>query len=130
MRTDAEPFLQRIRAYPDDDSHRLIYADWLDEQGAPEVHRAAFIRVQVALAGLPRDDPRRSLLLVEERALLDANREHWEAPLRGLASGLQFRRGFVDEVNVTARQYLRHAEGLFAAGPIRHLHLLDVGGHG
>src|SRR5262245_15983724 len=113
MQTDAEPFLQRIRAFPDDDVHRLIFADWLEEQGGRATDRAAFIRVQVALAGLPADNPRRSALLVAERDLLDAYREEWEAPFRGLASAPVFRRGFVDEVKVTARQYLRHAHELF-----------------
>src|SRR5215213_6615370 len=54
MQTDAEPFLQRIRAYPDDDVPRLIFADWLDERAAAlpardraEAHdRAEFIRIQ------------------------------------------------------------------------------------
>ncbi|MDB5309399.1 MAG: hypothetical protein JWO38_3601 [Gemmataceae bacterium] len=143
MQTDAEPFLQRIRAFPDDDVPRLIFADWLEEQGGREtspakgpagsgpgsdVARAAFIRVQVALAGLPDDDPRRGGLLVAERELLDAHRDEWEGPFRRLATGLVFRRGFVDEVNVDARQYLRHAHELFAAGPIRHIHLLNAGG--
>ena len=27
--------MQRIRAYPDDDAPRLVFADWLDEQGDP-----------------------------------------------------------------------------------------------
>src|SRR4051812_25716015 len=97
MQTDAEPFLQRIRAFPDDDVPRLIFADWLEEQGGRDTDRAAFIRVQVALAGLPEDHPRRSALLVAERDLLDRHHEAWEAPFRGLASGLVFRRGFVDE---------------------------------
>ena len=119
MPSDSEPFLQRIRAFPDDDSHRLIFADWLEEQGTREANRAAFIRIQVALASLPSDDPRRPTLLVAERELLDAYREEWEGPLRGLATGPEFRRGFVEEVKVAARQFLRHADELFAAGPIR-----------
>ena len=41
MPSDAEPFLQRIRAFPDDDAQRLIYADWLEEQGDP---RGPFLR--------------------------------------------------------------------------------------
>jgi uncharacterized protein (TIGR02996 family) len=127
MPTDAEPFLQRIRAHPDDDVPRLIFADWLDEQGGGCAARAAFIRVQLALAGLADDDPSRTALLTAERDLFDTHREEWEAPFRGLAAGLEFRRGFVDEVKIAARQYLRHAHELFAAGPIRHLHLLDVG---
>lgn len=45
--TDAD-FLRAILAAPDDDAPRLIYADWLDENGKPE--RAEFIRVQCQLA--------------------------------------------------------------------------------
>ena len=55
MQTEAEAFLQRIRAYPDDDAPRLVFADWLDEQGDP---RGDFIRVQVALAQLEREGRR------------------------------------------------------------------------
>ena len=127
MPSDAEPFLQRIRAFPDDDAPRLIFADWLDEQGGRESDRAAFIRIQVALANIHPEDVRRPGLLVSERDLLDANKSDWEAPVRGLGTGPVFRRGFVEEVKVAARQFLRHADELFAAGPIRHIHLLDVG---
>ncbi|MBX9585185.1 MAG: TIGR02996 domain-containing protein [Gemmataceae bacterium] len=127
MGTD-EPFLRRVRAYPDDDGPRLILADWLDEQGGPAADRAVFIRVQLALAGLPADDPHRPDLLAAERALLDRYGDVWSAPFRGLATGLEFRRGFVDEVRVPARVFVREAARLFAAGPIRHLHLLDLGG--
>ena len=71
MQTEAEAFLQRIRAYPDDDAQRLIFADWLDEQGDP---RGRFVRVQLALAHLPDGDRARGALVAEERQLLDAHR--------------------------------------------------------
>jgi uncharacterized protein (TIGR02996 family) len=157
MQTDAEPFLQRIRAYPDDDVPRLIFADWLDEQARwlqpaqrdAATARAEFIRVQIALAQPPESadasgpDPRTPTppanrataesdrlrqLQVAERELLDAHRAEWAAPFDGLATGPEFRRGFVEEVKIDARRYLRHAHELFAAGPIRHIHLLDIGG--
>lgn len=47
---DRDSFLRAILAAPDDDVPRLIFADWLDENGEPE--RAEFIRVQCELAGL------------------------------------------------------------------------------
>lgn len=135
MLTDAEPFLQRIRAFPDDDVPRLIYADWLDEQASelppserdPVLARAEFIRIQIALARVAEDDERRSNLLVAERELLDAYRENWSAAFRGLATGLEFQRGFVEKVTIDPRQYLRRANELFAAGPIRHIKLNEGG---
>ena len=42
-------------AHPDEDTPRLAYADWLDENGDPD--RAAFIRTQCRLADLPPNDP-------------------------------------------------------------------------
>src|SRR5262245_27205938 len=125
MLTEAEAFLPRIRAYPDDDAQRLIFADWLDEQGDP---RGRFIRVQLALAHLPEDDPARERLLITENELLAALRKEWETPFRGLATGLVFRRGFVDELNVEGRHFVRHAHEIFDASPVRHVHLLDLGG--
>lgn len=119
-------FLERVRERPDSDEPRLIYADWLDEQGDP---RGEFIRTQVALARLPEYDRRRGDLIQIEQDLLARHAEVWAAPFRGLATGPVFRRGFVDEVKVTARQFLAHADALFAAGPVRHLHLLDLGSH-
>lgn len=60
-------FMADIRAAPDDDSPRLIYADWLHDHGDPE--RAEFIRVQCELARLPADDPRRDALAFREMRL-------------------------------------------------------------
>ncbi len=146
MQTEAEAFLQRIRAYPDDDAPRLIFADWLEEQGERfpgAAERAKFIRVQIALARMAEEEVRdtdlgntartereeaRGNLLNDERILLDAHREEWTAPFKAVASGPELRRGFVEEVKVVARQFLRHAYELFDAGPLRHIHLLDVGG--
>ena len=45
MTSDGDALRRAIVARPDDDTLRLIFADWLDENGRPE--RAAFIRAQV-----------------------------------------------------------------------------------
>src|SRR5262249_41365819 len=45
-----EPLLNAILRQPEDDVVRLVYADWLEENGAPA--RAEFIRVQCRLATL------------------------------------------------------------------------------
>lgn len=48
--SDRDKFVRQICEQPADDTHRLVYADWLDEHGEPE--RAEFIRVQVGIARL------------------------------------------------------------------------------
>jgi uncharacterized protein (TIGR02996 family) len=49
----AAAFLAAVCAAPDDDTPRLAFADWLEEQG--ETERAEFIRVQVELASVEAD---------------------------------------------------------------------------
>lgn len=45
--TERDAFLAKILAEPDEDTHRLVFADWLEEYGH-EPARAEFIRQQVA----------------------------------------------------------------------------------
>jgi uncharacterized protein (TIGR02996 family) len=66
--THDNAFRRDIIENPDDDTPRLVYADWLDEHGQPE--RAEFIRVQCELARMPAGDPRRAELEARERELL------------------------------------------------------------
>jgi uncharacterized protein (TIGR02996 family) len=42
---NVESFLAALREEPDDDERRLVFADWLDDQGDAE--RGAFVRRQV-----------------------------------------------------------------------------------
>ncbi|MDW8244817.1 MAG: TIGR02996 domain-containing protein [Thermogemmata sp.] len=135
---------QRIRAYPDDDLPRLVYADWLDERGDP---RGEFIRLQIARArlekligssvgggclpeGLRRLHPAYYQAYVRlrqrENLLLVRHRAEWLTPFRGLISGEEFRRGFVESVKIAARTFLEHAARLFALTPLRHVQILDL----
>src|SRR5262245_32529246 len=53
--SDEAAFLRAILADPADDAPRLVYADWLDEQGTPEAAaRAAFLRTTAAHAAAAR----------------------------------------------------------------------------
>src|SRR5436309_8343756 len=61
-------FLDAIKENPDDDTPRLILADWLMENG-DEV-RGEFLQLQCRLAPLAEDDPNRAALVAREVELL------------------------------------------------------------
>jgi|SRR5579883_697815 len=71
--SDESALLAAIFAYPDEDTPRLIYADWLEEHGQPE--RAEFIRLQITLTSeyTTADDNRHDKLEEEYRAVWTAH---------------------------------------------------------
>jgi carbon storage regulator CsrA len=110
--------LEAIRAAPADEVPRLIYADWLEEQGDP---RGEFIRVQCALAQLPQGDPRRSARAERERALGDEHGQTWRSDLPPVLRHQPFVRGFVEVAGLAVPEFHCHAPVVFASAPVRHL---------
>lgn len=78
MRT-REALLQAIADDPTDDELRLIYADWLEEDGDPA--RAEFIRVQIELASLPWPSERATVLSARAQALQHEHGQRWKEEL-------------------------------------------------
>src|SRR5262249_41089389 len=116
-----EAFQRSIIEAPDDDTPRLAYADWLEEQGDPD--RAEFIRVQCRLAVLDVDAPQRRGL---QRRAYELLADHWgecAAPRVGHVRRWQFRRGFVEQVKMEAGQFLKEAKWLLDFAPIQELHV-------
>src|SRR6516162_2062254 len=90
-------FLQAIIESPDDDTPRLVFADWLDDHDQPQ--RAEFIRVQIERARLSEDDAKQSELRERENSLLETCREAWLEPIPAcMREFARFRRGFVERV--------------------------------
>jgi uncharacterized protein (TIGR02996 family) len=85
---------------PEDDTPRLVYADWLEEHGGEaERARAEFIRIQIQRTSLEERDGRHAPLEARERQLLVANGRGWVgAEVQGLYCQLQFRRGFIERL--------------------------------
>lgn len=96
MTDDGAHLLQAILDEPADDTHRLVYADWLEENG--QTDREEFIRVQIELArdwGPVNDDgikswltpagernyPRFAYLAKRERELLPLARQWIGVPM-------------------------------------------------
>jgi uncharacterized protein (TIGR02996 family) len=101
MSTEAS-LLAEIRALPDDDVPRLVYADWLEDQGDSD--RAEFIRLQVRLARAPEHSPERFELEEQSEDLLAQHQRDWLAHLPKWVRelGLTFRRGMPEEAVVTS----------------------------
>lgn len=118
--TDIEQaFLQAIRHQPDDNTPRLLYADWLDEQGRGD--RAEFVRIQCALARLPETLEhldRRLALQERARQLLAAHEHEWVTPTQ---LDLTWRRGFLDEVTITTDDDPAELDALAAQHPLSSL---------
>ncbi len=117
--THHDAFLQAILEAPDDDTPRLVYADWLTDQDDP---RGEFIRVQCRLARMDAADPGRPVLEARERELLARHQDEWLGPLCPLLSRGTFRRGFLDVVAVPARVYLEQAAIIWPA-TVRHVEI-------
>jgi uncharacterized protein (TIGR02996 family) len=124
-RSQADVFLEAILDNPDEDTPRLIYADWLDERGDPtSVARAEFIRIQCTLAKERRTAPRRETLETREQQLIEEYGGEWVRPIFRLLRSWDFHRGFIDEVGLWPDTFLAHTDQLFRRAPIQHLRLV------
>jgi len=144
-------FLAAIVADPDDDTARLVAADFLEENG--DTRRAAFIRIQVELARLETAGEGKSLqvdqLRAKERVILgplSLDWKFWSAEAcpelvkvrsRGDsaldvevigAESLVWRRGFVEAVVCRADDWLHHGMAIRDRNPIRDLALTATDG--
>jgi uncharacterized protein (TIGR02996 family) len=91
--SDEDGLLAAIWAEPHDDTPRLVYADWLDENG--QSPRAEFIRVQIELARRDPWDDHAVELTAREGALSDLHAAEWKAKLPQRWHSSPFHRGFL-----------------------------------
>lgn len=141
--THEEAFLEDILEQPDDDAPRLIFADWLEENGDPD--RAEFIRIRVEQAHGPSARAKRAARLIED------NWDRWVKPLclladdtalrhhrwlnsrpRVSASKLvhEFPRGFIPSFALRASTFLAKTDAILALTALTRLRLDQAGGLG
>nr|HEX4318000.1 TIGR02996 domain-containing protein [Kofleriaceae bacterium] len=125
---DADPTIAKlvaaIRATPDDDAPRLVYADALEERG--HVARANLVRLQCRRAPLAASDGEAAELDREIAQLLADHGPAWRAalpPLRGV-TWTEFSRGFVTGARVDRVATLYElADAIRVAAPIERVEL-------
>jgi uncharacterized protein (TIGR02996 family) len=128
---DRHAFLRAICEGPDDDGPRLVFADWLEEQGDP---RGEFIRLQVQRHQLPVSDlDGRRHLSAREDELTRQYGAQWrrELPyLSGIAWGV-FNRGMVPAIEVADfASFTLHTETIFQRSPVREVWFRKLGADG
>ena len=149
--TTGANLLQAILDNPEDDAVRLIYADWLEENGQDE--RAEFIRVQIELASIASQQEEFSKADIshfdgERAAVCERQAKLWKREIRLYNRGEKggfinwyvwsnlpnaiackhdsfvMRRGFVDEVCCPAADWIRHGHQILAAHPVTTVRLM------
>jgi uncharacterized protein (TIGR02996 family) len=144
MRDTEAALLAAIVANPDDDAVRLVYADWLDEQEAPTARqreamraRAAFIRLEIEMAGMMTDNdrapndweqPRFRGVEAQAGELYNRFQRDWFGHLDQMAKERQTQRGFMDHIALPARMFIAHGEEIFRLAPtIRNVFIAPLG---
>src|SRR5262245_7718189 len=118
--TDRDALLRAIYETPDDDAPRLIYADWLDENGDPR--QAEFIRVQVELARLPADKRKESPIFARERELWKDIRRWRFLPSNWTCLAIDsYQRGCVAHWHGTFDHFVSGINSYWRFGPINRL---------
>jgi uncharacterized protein (TIGR02996 family) len=122
---DTNALFAAILADRRDDNARLAYADAI--AGSDPDH-AAFIRVQLDLAGGTANDPAAGRdLKARERKLAMSVRAKLQGAVRPPAKGANLGRGFVQRILIEAVEFVAHGADLFSKAPILDLRLLNVG---
>lgn len=100
---EVRSFFRAIKENPDDDTPRLIFADWLQERGdAAAAARGEYLRLSVLRHRLSPDDPNYSLLKRREGELFTEHRWVWLGPLQDAARTWSFERGMI-QITAEAR---------------------------
>ncbi len=130
--SQGERLLRTILNNPGEDAPRLVYADWLEEQGHQDL--AEFIRVQLQLA-TPLADAKRLVLEEREADLFQSCEEVLLQPLWDYfdpeACTFLPERGLIAEVTLWgekgAEEFVRHLPELFLLAPVHTVRLHPVG---
>lgn len=143
--SDESALLAAIRAFPQEDTPRLAYADWLDENTSRH-DRAEFIRKQIRLLRMPGgvefDEERDAVRGWLMRCIDNGDPALWLAIDLGLPpfdwswSGDEIdtrintawrdygiARGFLESVSLTASDWLTHGDDIERAAPLERITL-------
>src|SRR5262249_45745326 len=128
--SDEDALLAAIATHPEEDTPRLMYADWLDEHARSI--RAEFIRGQIEIARvehLPRAELNRYVGLVQRnQELIDNHRSALLGPGVPSSAEVEFRRGFAWEVTLSVFHFHQSATAISTMRPPPRIAVRDSAG--
>jgi uncharacterized protein (TIGR02996 family) len=132
MTSDGEALFRAVCESPADDTPRLVYADWLDENGRPE--RAEFIRLQCEAWSLVPGFTDVTAARTRASQLKREFGDSWYAELPdipGVDWSDVFVRGFVNSAWIKAgKDVAAQLTAVFATAPVQHLKAINFGAKG
>ena len=121
--SDRQALIEAIRADPDEDTPRLVLADWFEENG--ESARGEFVRVQCELARLDPTSERYPELHCRQLQMLGEHEGKWLGEWSERLVRWEFRRGFLKDVTTEAEPYCAAGDALFRDHPIWRVAFVD-----
>jgi|GEM_PF-6382259 len=116
-----------IVARPDDDTARLVFADWLDEHG--EHSRAEFVRLQIEWERAERFSAPWLALIGRMSALVKADPRELDAEPVSRLAPVPFRRGLTEAVRFTVESAFDDRWHWYERTPVRFAHLVASNEH-
>jgi uncharacterized protein (TIGR02996 family) len=120
--TDRDALYAAVLAAPDDDTPRLVYADYLDDTGVrADAIRVRFIRNQIALARAEPWSDEYDRLYRATAPVEFKYRKQWAPGVEGIVivEGNTFVRGFLGWVTCYSKRFVADGAKLFATHPVR-----------
>lgn len=113
--SERDSFIAEIMGNPDDAAARLVYSDWLTEQGDP---RGEFIQLQIQRQSLTHGSSAARRLRSRGLELLREHENEWIGEISNLVERFEFRRGFVSHVKLSMQKFLKDCDHLFSEAPV------------
>lgn len=115
---DEDDFIKEIVQNPHDETLRLVFADFLEDQGDP---RAEMIRLQFQRQEMSRFDSARDRIRARELKLLRAHGGFGRTPPN--IKAMTRHGGFIDGIECTKTRFLKNQKEIFQSAPIRYVQL-------
>lgn len=124
MSESLDSIYAEILAHPEQDGPRLRYAEFVGGD------LAKFIRDGITLRDMRRKGLYGASVAPTKAALATLAKRHaeWGADVLPLVASLDFGRGFVERITLTAHDFLERAPAIFAKAPVLHAQLTRAHG--